>query len=69
MTDQTAKPAAPVRIRCTSDRKPWTDTRPLEKGEVVEVPADVAAILIKGKFAEKVAADTPLGVPAADEEA
>lgn len=43
-----------VRIVCTSDRKPWTDTRALEKDEEADVPADVAKALIDAGFAKAV---------------
>ncbi|PGH59456.1 hypothetical protein CRT60_00290 [Azospirillum palustre] len=46
-----------VKIRCISDRKPWTDTKELAKGEVVEVSAEVAALLIDREFAQVVADD------------
>lgn len=52
-----------VKTRCISDRQPWTDTKALAKGEVVEVAADVAKLLIDKKFAEAAPADAPLGVP------
>lgn len=57
-----------VKIRCISDRKPWTDTKELAKGEVVEVAPEVAKVLIDAKFAEPAPADAPVGVPPADAE-
>lgn len=59
----------PVKIKCISDRRPWTDTRPLEKGEVAEVPPEVAKLLIERKFAKAVSANTPVGLPAAEGDA
>lgn len=70
MSDKNTANAAPtgmVRIRCTSDRRPWTDTKPLEKGEVVDVTPEVAAIL-KGKTLAEDAKGAPLGLPAEDGE-
>lgn len=57
-----------VKIRCTSDRQPWTDTKALAKGEVVEVSPDVAKLLIDKKFAEPAPDDAPVGVPPAEVE-
>ena len=57
-----------VKIRCISDRKPWTDTKELAKGEVVEVTPEVAKVLIDAKFAETAPADAPVGVPPAEVE-
>lgn len=45
------KRPATVKIKCTSDRKPWAD-RPLSRDEIAEVDADVAKALIAAGFAE-----------------
>lgn len=62
MTDKTAPASDLVRIRCTSDRRPWTHEKRLELGEVVDVPPAVAATLKKVKFAED-AKGAQLGIP------
>lgn len=46
------KRPATVKIKCTSARLPWTDERPLQKDEVVDVYKEVADALIKAGFAE-----------------
>lgn len=44
-----------MKIKCTTDRKPWVDGKPLLKGDVADVDDALAKELIKAKFAEKVA--------------
>ena len=43
---EAAPPAAGmVRVKCVSRNEPWTDTKKLAFGEVVNVPADVAKLM------------------------
>lgn len=40
-------------ITILTDKKPWTDTRPLDRGEVVSIDADLAAEFIKKGWAKE----------------
>lgn len=42
---------AVVRIVCTSDRRPWTDSGPLDLGEEAAVPPAVADALVAAALA------------------
>jgi hypothetical protein len=46
-----------VRVRCISDRKPWTHEKSLEVDEEAEVPASIANLMVKKKQVEIVKAD------------
>ena len=43
-----AASAAPDRkVRCTTDRRPWVEGRPLELGEEADVPPELADHLVR----------------------
>lgn len=46
-------PSGHVKVRCISDRRPWTDTKALVDGEEATVPEAVAAALLTNRFVER----------------
>jgi hypothetical protein len=46
-------PAEPtVRVRCITDRLPWTHEKSLEMDEEADVPASIADLMVKKKQVE-----------------
>ena len=48
-----------MKIKITTDRKPWANGKPAQKGETVEVSSEEATILLQAGFAEAVGGPEP----------
>tara|TARA_B100001939_G_scaffold347972_1_gene371699 strand:+ start:5506 stop:5763 length:258 start_codon:yes stop_codon:yes gene_type:complete len=48
-----------MKIKITTDRKPWANGKPAQKGETVEVSSEEATILLQAGFAEAVGGSEP----------
>lgn len=51
-SDENSTPYDLIKVRCVSDARPWTSTRLLEYGDVVEITRADAEILIPLGFVE-----------------
>jgi len=52
-----------MKIKIITDRRPFVDGRKTEKGEIVDVPDDVAEAMMANEFAQRVEAPKPKKAP------
>ena len=48
-----------MKIKITTDRKPWINGKPAQEGDTVEVSSEDATILLQAGFAETVGSAAP----------